>query len=59
MAKNAPGYRQRRDYPEHAIVTLTDAKTGKRRDYWLGTYDSRQSKERYHRLLAAWEAGGR
>ena len=59
MAKAAPAYRQRRDYPDHAIVTLTDARSGKRRDYWLGTYGSRQSKERYHRLLAAWEAGGR
>ena len=59
MARTAPKYRQRTDYPEHAIVTLTDARTGKRRDYWLGAFGSRQSKERYHRLLAAWEANGR
>lgn len=59
MAKAAPTYRQRKDYPEHAIVTLTDARTGKRRDYWLGEFGSRQSRERYHRLLAAWESGGR
>ncbi len=55
----APSYRRRKDYSEHAIVTLTDARTGKRRDYWLGEFGSRQSKERYHRLLAAWEAEGR
>lgn len=61
MAKSvkAPSYRRRKDYSEHAIVTLTDARSGKRRDHWLGEFGSRQSRERYHHLLAACESGGR
>jgi len=54
-SNRAPAYRQRRGYPQ-AIVTLTDARTGKRRDYWLGEHGSRVSREAYHRLIAAWEA---
>ena len=53
-----PTYRLREGYTQ-AIVTLTDALSGKRKDYWLGEYGSRASYERYHRLLARWEACGR
>ncbi len=35
-----PSYRQRLGY-DQAIVTLTDAVTKERRDYWLGEFDSR------------------
>ncbi len=53
-----PAYRQRKGY-DQAIVTLTDSVSGKRRDYWLGTFDSSESRERYLRLLAEWETNGR
>lgn len=53
-----PAYRKRSGY-DQAIVTLTDAATKRRRDYWLGEYGSPASRERYHRLIAAWEAGSR
>jgi hypothetical protein len=53
-----PSYRLRPDYGQ-AIVTLTDAVTRKRRDYWLGEYDSPESHEMYRRVLASWEGSGR
>jgi integrase len=53
-----PGYRKRHDRNQ-AIVTLTDAITKKRRDYWLGDFGSAQSRELYHRVVAEWEANGR
>ena len=34
-----PAYRKRSGY-DQAIVTLTDADTKRRRDYWLGEYGS-------------------
>ena len=58
MPKNVPSYRQRKG-SDHAIVTLTDAVTKQRRDYWLGPHGSPESRERYHRLIAEWEAAGR
>lgn len=53
-----PSYRQRSGYAQ-AIVTLTDADTRQRRDYWLGEFDTPESRERYHRLIAEWERNGR
>ena len=53
-----PAYRSRAGYA-HALVTLTDSATGKRRDYWLGPHGSPESREAYHRVLAEWEANGR
>lgn len=53
-----PGYRKRHDRNQ-AIVTLTDAATKRRRDYWLGEYGSPESRELYHRVVAEWEANGR
>ena len=52
-----PAYRQRSGY-DQAIVTLTDAVTKRRRGYWLGMYGTPASRERYHRPIAALEAGG-
>lgn len=46
-----PAYRQRAGYSQ-AIVTLTDAETRQRRDYWLGEFDQPESRERYHRVVA-------
>lgn len=51
-----PSYRERF---KQGIVTLTDSATGKRRDYWLGPHGTPESRERYHRLVAEWEASGR
>ena len=56
--RQPPSYRQRKGY-DQAIVTLTDSVTGYRKDYWLGTYESPESRELYHRVLAQWESGGR
>lgn len=53
-----PAYRQRAGY-DQAIVTLTDALTKKRRDFWLGPYGSPESRECYHRVIAEWEGRGR
>ncbi|MFN7022833.1 MAG: hypothetical protein ACK4WH_16155, partial [Phycisphaerales bacterium] len=53
-----PGYRKRHDRNQ-AIVTLTDAATKRRRDYWLGEFGSPESRELYHRVVAEWEANGR
>lgn len=53
-----PGYRKRHDRNQ-AIVTLTDAVTKRRKDYWLGEHGSPESREMYHRVIAEWEANGR
>lgn len=53
-----PSYRKRKGY-DQALVTLTDARTGKRRDYWLGAHGTPESRERYHRVIAEWESLGR
>lgn len=53
-----PKYRQRKGR-DQALVTLTDAATKRRKDYWLGPYGSAASREMYHRVIAAWEANGR
>ena len=58
MPKSTPSYRQRTG-SDQAIVTLRDAVTKERRDYWLGLHNSPESRERYHRLIAEWEAAGR
>jgi len=55
---NTPGYRKRHDRNQ-AIVTLTDAVTKRRKDYWLGEHGSPESRELYHRVIAEWEANGR
>jgi integrase len=54
-AKKLPAYRERKPYGQ-AIVTLTDSVTGKRRDYWLGDFNSPASREMYHRVLSQWES---
>lgn len=53
-----PSYRSRKGYTQ-ALVTLTDSVTKKRRDFWLGEHGTAESRECYHRVVAAWEANGR
>jgi hypothetical protein len=57
-AAKPPAYRQRKGY-DQAIVTITDSRTKKRRDYWLGPYGSPESRELYYRLIAEWDALGK
>lgn len=42
-----------------AVVTLTDAETGKRRDHYLGSFGSPEAHERYANLIREWETRGR
>jgi integrase len=58
MAKPTPAYR-RHKARNRAVVTLSDAVTKRRQDYYLGPYGSPESYERYHALLAWWESTGR
>lgn len=51
-----PAYRER---DGQGVVTLTDAGHKRRRDYYLGEYGTPESRERYYRLIAAWESAGR
>ncbi len=53
-----PAYRKRNGYTQ-ALVTLTDAATKRRKDYWLGDHGTPESREAYHRVIAEWEANGR
>jgi integrase len=39
-----------------ALVTLRDARTGKRNDFRLGAAGTTEASEAYHRLIAEWEA---
>ena len=57
--RRKPRYSRRRNDRNQALVTLTDSVTGRRRDDWLGEYGTPESRERYHRLVAEWEARGR
>jgi len=52
---STPGYRKHSSR-NVAVVTLPDAASKKRRNYYLGAYDTPESREAYHRLIAAWEA---
>ncbi len=47
QSPRVPAYRQWSGYTQ-AIVTLTDAETKQRRDYWLGEYGTPESREAYH-----------
>ncbi|MCA9180253.1 MAG: hypothetical protein KDA51_02350 [Planctomycetales bacterium] len=53
-----PAYRKRKGSTK-ALVTLRDSATKRARDFWLGEYGSPESRELYHRTIAAWEARGR
>lgn len=58
--RRPPAYRQRVVRGKKvALVTLADSVTKKRKDFWLGAYGTRESREQYARLLAEWEAAGR
>jgi integrase len=53
-----PSYRLHRQSGQ-AVVTLTDAVTGQRKDCLLGKHDTPASKEDYKRVVLEWEANGR
>jgi integrase len=53
-----PSYRLHRQSGQ-AVVTLTDAVSGRRKDHLLGNYDTAASKEEYRRVVLDWEARGR
>jgi hypothetical protein len=50
-----PSYRLHRQSGQ-AVVPLTDAVTGQRKDHLLGKYNSAASKEEYRRLVVDWQA---
>ena len=52
ISTRTPSYRKRSGY-DQAIVTLTDSVTKRCRDYWLGKYNTLESRECYHRVIAA------
>jgi integrase len=54
---SVPTYRLHKQSGQ-AIVTLTDATTGRRRDVLLGPHDTPQSRAEYARVLAEWESRG-
>ncbi len=49
-----PSYRRQRRKNCHDLAFVEI--DGKR--HYLGNYDTRESRERYHRLIAEWEASG-
>jgi integrase len=53
-----PSYRLHRQSGQ-AVVTLTDAATGQRKDHLLGRYNTSASKEEYKRVVLEWEVNGR
>jgi integrase len=53
-----PSYRRHKQSGQ-AVVTLTDAVTGRRRDVLLGTHGTKASKEEYRRVVLEWEANER
>ena len=56
--KSHPSYRLHRQSGQ-AVVTLTCAFSGKRRDVLLGEHDTAESWAEYARVIAEWEAAGR
>lgn len=57
-SKRVPAYRLHKRSGQ-AVVTLTDAIGGKRRDVYLGEYGSAPSRKAYAEVLARWEDDGR
>ncbi len=53
-----PAYRLHRQSGQ-AVVTLTDAVTGQRKDHLLGKHNTAASKQEYQRIVLDWEARGR
>jgi len=51
-SSKVPAYRRRSGYTQ-ALVTLTDAATKKRRDFWLGEFGTTESRERLRTLFLA------
>jgi hypothetical protein len=55
---SVPSFRLHRQSGQ-AIVTLTDALTGRRHDVLLGHFDTPASRQEYARIIAEWEGRGR
>src|SRR5688500_4157934 len=55
---HTPTYRHHRQSGQ-ALVTLTDAVSGRRKDVLLGAFSSQPSRVEYARVLAEWDARGR
>jgi hypothetical protein len=55
---HVPSYRLHKK-SGRAVVTLTDAVTGKRKDHLLLPHGTPESRAEYGRVLAEWEARGR
>ena len=53
-----PSYRLHKSSGQ-AIVTLTDALSGDRKDHLLGQHDTAASRAEYARVISEWEARGR
>tara|TARA_R110002111_G_scaffold244674_1_gene306917 strand:+ start:114 stop:1361 length:1248 start_codon:yes stop_codon:yes gene_type:complete len=58
MTRKVPAYRKRSN-SNTAVLTLMDSVTKQRREYKLGVYNSPESLEMYHNLIAKWEASNR
>lgn len=58
MATNPPKYRYHAASGQ-AIVTLTDCRTKRRKDVYLGEYGTPESRTRYANVTAQWEDAGR
>ena len=56
--KTLPNYRLHKQSGQ-AVVTLSCAVTGKRRDVMLGEYDTPASRVKYAETIAKWERDGR
>jgi integrase len=57
-ATRVPSYRRHKQ-SRQAVVTLTDAVTGRRKDHLLGKYGTASSKAEYRRVVLDWEANDR
>jgi len=55
---HTPSYRLHKSSGQ-SVVTLTDATTGRRKDFLLGQHDTQASRVEYARVLSEWEARGR
>ena len=55
--KSNPAYRHHRASGQ-AVVTLSDPRTGRRKDFYLGAYDTPESHKRYAELLEAFRRDG-
>lgn len=57
MARRTPSLRHHKASGQ-AVVTLTDAETGRRQDFYLGTFGEPAAHRRYAEAIADWRAQG-